>query len=118
MVNIRQKISRKRPKTSEKKSTLLKEFEHISLRVLNFYDICITKIDRGDARDFEDIKHVLEKTETKIPILIRKFILTMDHSESENPKFKLLEFVKFVKSLGYIIIKEDMMWTDPLKKDT
>lgn len=94
--------------SSKEKSTLLREFEHITLRVLNFYDICITKIDRGDARDFEDIKHVLEKTDTEISVLIRKFILTMDHSESENPKFKLLEFVKFIKKLSYNITKDDM----------
>lgn len=93
---------------SKEKSILLREFEYITLRVLNLYDICITKIDRGDARDFGDIKHILEKSDTKITVLIRKFILTMDHSESENPKFKLLAFVKFVKELGYGITKEDM----------
>lgn len=93
---------------SKEKSTLLRQFERINLRVLNFYDICITKIDRGDARDFEDIKHIFEKTDTNLSVLIRKFILTMDHSESENPKFKLLEFVKFIKEIGRDVSKEDM----------
>lgn len=93
---------------SSETSTVIKVFDTITLRVLNFYDICITKIDRGDARDFEDIKHILEKTDIQLPILIRKFILTMDYSESENPKFKLLEFVKFVRSLNYDFTKEDM----------
>ncbi len=92
---------------SKEKSTVLREFEHISLRVLNYYDICITKINRGDARDFEDIKYILEKTNIQLSVLIRKFILTMDYSESENPKFKLHEFVNFVKKLGYYITKED-----------
>ncbi|MBI3032067.1 hypothetical protein HYY69_01220 [Candidatus Woesearchaeota archaeon] len=94
-------------KPSKDASVILREFDQITLRALNFYDICITKIDRGDARDFEDIKHILEKTDTKISLLIRKFILTMDISESENPKFKLLEFIKFIKSLGYKITAED-----------
>ncbi len=93
---------------SEEDSTLLRTFEHITVRVLNYYDICITKIDRGDARDFDDIKQILTKTDVKLPLLIRKFILTMDHSESENPKFKILQFVKFVKALGYSVTKEDM----------
>lgn len=93
---------------SKEKSSIIREFEHISLRALNFYDICITKIDRGDARDFEDIKHILEKTDINLSVLVRKFILTMDHSESENPKFKLLEFVDFVKKIGYKIRTEDM----------
>lgn len=94
--------------SSQKNSTILRVFEHITLCVLNYYDICITKIDRGDARDFDDIKKILEKTDTKIPILIRKFIFTMEHSESENPKFKLCEFVKFIKQVEYSITKEDM----------
>ena len=93
---------------SKEKSSILREFEHVSLRILNFYDICITKIDRGDARDFEDIKHILEKTDINLSVLIRKFILTMDHSESENPKFKLLEFVDFVKKIGYNMRTEDI----------
>lgn len=95
-------------KPSEKDSTFLRAFEHITVRVLNYYDIIITKIDRGDIRDFEDIKNILEKTDIKIPILIRKFIFTLDHSESENPKFKLLQFVTFIKRLGYSVTKEDM----------
>lgn len=95
-------------RSSKEGSTIVRIFDQITLRVLNFYDICITKIDRGDARDFEDIKHIFEKTDTKISVLIRKFIATMDTSESENPKFKLLEFIKFIKSLDYKLTKEDM----------
>ncbi|MEK6867958.1 MAG: hypothetical protein AABX98_03990, partial [Nanoarchaeota archaeon] len=95
-------------KPSITESTFLRAFEHITVRVLNYYDISITKIDRGDERDFEDIKHILEKTDTKIPVLIRKFIISMDLSESENPKFKLLEFVKFITKVGYSLSKEDM----------
>ncbi len=89
------------------KSTLLRTFSHITLRILNLYDICITKIDRGDARDFADIQQILKKIDIKIPILIRKYILTMDHSDSEHPKYKLQEFVRFAKEQGHIVSKEE-----------
>jgi len=92
---------------SVEKSDLIKQFTNITLKTLNLYDICITKIDRGDKRDFDDIKVILKNTKISLKVLIRRFIITMDQSESDNPKYKLLEFVKFVESLGLKVDKDD-----------
>jgi len=43
------------------KSQDFMDFENINLRTLNLFEICITKLDRGDKRDYDDIGMVLKK---------------------------------------------------------
>ena len=93
--------------SSIEKSELIRRFDNITLKALNLYDICITKIDRGDKRDYDDIKLVLEKSKVNLKMLIRRYLLTMEDSDSEAPKYKLLEFTGFLGKLGYKIDKED-----------
>lgn len=88
---------------STEKSQLLQKFDHLILRVLNLYDVAITKIDRGDKRDFEDIQLIFKKASLDISFLLNRYMLTMDYSESENPKYKLLIFIQYFQDLGYII---------------
>ena len=93
--------------SSIEKSELIRRFDNITLKALNLYDICITKIDRGDKRDYDDIKLVLEKSKISLKMLIKRYLLTMEDSDSEAPKYKLLEFTGFLGRLGYKFDKED-----------
>ena len=98
-----------------KKSKLIKEFDNIELYSLSLYDIIISKLARGDKRDFDDIKSILESKKIDLSYLIERYHKTMQNSIVANSKQKLLDLldIKF-KDWNYKIdqnhIKEIKKW--------
>ena len=90
-------------------------FGNIELYTLSPYDIIISKLARGDDRDFIDIKHILEKEKVDIKTLIDRYKRTMEISTVGQYKQKLLDLIE-IKFLqwGYPqeteLIKEIKRW--------
>jgi len=76
------------------KSKFIKSFGNVELYTLSLEDIIISKLARGDLRDFEDIKSILEKEEINIKELIKRYKETMDMSIVANYKQKLLDLIE------------------------
>lgn len=83
--------------------TLIKEFSHIYLGVLNYYDIIITKLFRADTVDIEDCLALLrhKRQHIDIKLLIKRFKETASYDVSEDKVNKNLEhFLKIIKKEG------------------
>lgn len=75
-----------------KKSKFIKSFGNIELFTLSLEDIIISKLARGDNRDFEDIKRIIKKVNLKE--LIKRYKETMENSVVANYKQKLLDLIE------------------------
>ena len=75
------------------KSTHIKSFNKIDLLTLSLEDIIITKLARGDLRDFEDIKSIFKKENILIEELVQRYKKTMETSAVPNAKQKLLDLI-------------------------
>ncbi len=83
--------------------TLIKEFNHIYLGVLNYYDIIISKLFRGTAVDNEDCLALLKNNIGKIDMaeLEKRFRQTASYDVSENVVIKNWEhFLRLAKKEG------------------
>lgn len=84
----------------KKNHVLIKEFNHIYLGVLNYYDLIISKLFRGDGVDIEDCL-ILIKNKGKdidLKLLEKRFRETASCDVSEERVDKNLEyFLKIVK---------------------
>lgn len=78
---------------------LVKEFSHIYLGVLNYYDIIITKLSRGTAIDNEDCLALLKSKRSEIDFgkLEKRFRETASYDISEEAMIKNWEY--FLKSV-------------------
>ena len=76
-----------------KNSKYIKSFGNIKLYTLSLYDIIISKLARGDPRDFDDIKSTLEN-KIDIQILVKRYKETMENSVVSNYKQKLLDLIE------------------------
>ncbi len=76
------------------KSKFIKSFNKIKLYTLPLEDIIISKLARGDSRDFEDIKHILENKQIDIKQLVQRYKETMKNSAVANYKQKLLDLIE------------------------
>jgi hypothetical protein len=78
---------------------LIKEFEMVYLAVLNYYDIIITKLFRGDSVDIEDCLMLMRSKGNKIDLkhLESRFKETASFDVSEDRVNKNLEY--FLKRL-------------------
>ncbi len=76
------------------KSRFIMSFGTIELFTLSLQDIIISKLARGDNRDFEDIKDVLEKEKINIESLVQRYKETMQDSIAANYKQKLLDLIE------------------------
>ena len=82
---------------SEGKHSLIKEFSYIYLGVLNYYDIIISKLFRGNAVDIEDCLALMrhKREEIDISLLIKRFRKTASFDISEDKVNRNLElFIK------------------------
>ena len=77
-----------------KLSKLIKTFEKIKLFTLSPYDIIISKLARGDERDFTDIKHIFEKENINLDKLTTRYKQTMKTSTVGQYKQKLLDLIE------------------------
>ena len=92
-----------------------KSFGKVELYTLSPYDIIISKLARGDDRDFIDIKHIFEKEKIDLRKLVDRYKLTMENSVVALYKQKLLDLIdikfnqwNYPKELQ--IIKEIKQW--------
>jgi hypothetical protein len=79
---------------------LIKEFSYIYLGVLNYYDIIIAKLFRGDTVDIEDCLALMRyrRQEIDIKLLVKRFQETASFDVSEDKVNKNLEhFLKIIK---------------------
>ena len=76
------------------KSKFIKSFGNIKLYTLPLEDIIISKLARGDSRDFDDIKKILEVKEINLRKLVQRYKETMENSICRDYKQKLLDLIK------------------------
>ena len=77
-----------------KLSKFIKSFGNIGLYTLSPYDIIISKLARGDERDFNDIRNIMEKENINIQKLVERYQKTMEVSVVGQYKQKLLDLVE------------------------
>jgi hypothetical protein len=75
-------------------SKYIKSFGNIKLYTLSLYDIIISKLARGDVRDFEDIKHIFEKEKINQQYLVKRYKKTMEASTVAQYPQKLLDLIE------------------------
>ena len=76
------------------KSKFIKSFGNIKLYTLPLEDIIISKLARGDSRDFEDIKMILKNKKINLKDFVQRYKETMETSIVANYKQKLLDLIK------------------------
>jgi len=96
-------------------SKFIKFFGNIELYTLPLEDIIISKLARGDSRDFEDIKAMLNKEKISLQYLIKRYKKTMEASIVAEYKQKLLDLIeiKFQEwnfPINAALIKEVKKW--------
>ena len=85
--------------------SLVKEFSHIYLGVLNYYDIIISKLFRGTALDFDDCLALLRSKAGKIDLekLKVRFLETASYDVSQSNVIKNWEhFLRSAKKEGLV----------------
>lgn len=98
-------------------SKLIKSFGNIELYTLSPYDIIISKLARGDERDFNDIRSILEKEKINVQKLIERYQKTMEVSTVGQYKQKLLDLIEmkfgqWKKPLDGKLIQEVKQWLE------
>lgn len=98
-------------------SKFAKSFGNIELYSLSLYDIIISKLARGDSRDFIDIKNILEKEKIDIKKLVERYRKTMEISIVGQHKQKLLDlieikFSEWKRTKDEKLIKEVKQWQE------
>lgn len=76
------------------KSKFIKSFGNIKLYTLPLEDIIISKLTRGDSRDFDDIKMIFEVEKINIRELVQRYKETMESSTVANYQQKLLDLIE------------------------
>ncbi|MBT5021712.1 hypothetical protein HOK51_08650 [Candidatus Woesearchaeota archaeon] len=76
------------------KSKFIESFGKIKLYALNPLDIIISKLARGDDRDFEDIKSIFKSEKIDLKELVDRYKKTMETSIVSNSKQKLLDLIE------------------------
>lgn len=82
---------------------MIKEFSHLYLGILNYYDIIITKLFRSASVDIEDCFSLVKAKQKEIDInrLIERFKKTASFDVSENAALKNLDnFIKVLRRKG------------------
>lgn len=83
------------PEDYAKISREIKNFGKLRLLAISPYDLIITKLARGDGRDFSDIKMLFRKESINLKKLAGRYIETMENS-----------FVPMAKSNMLLLLKE------------
>jgi len=88
---------------NEGNNYIVKEFSHIYLGALNYYDLIVSKLFRGDGVDFEDCLALMKSKGSEIDIerLKARFRETASYEISEEKVNKNLErFIDMLKKEG------------------
>lgn len=75
-------------------SKFIRRFGQLELYTLSLYDIIISKLARGDDRDFDDIKQVFLKEVIDVKQLVERYRMTMETSIVGQYKQKLLDLIE------------------------
>ncbi len=59
-------------------------FKHIHLKVMNVYDVIITKIARFDARDIKDLINITKQFEISLELIDRRFNILYRYQEDKK----------------------------------
>jgi hypothetical protein len=89
------------------KSKFIKSFRMVRLYTLSLYDVIISKLARGDERDFNDIKNIFKSEKIDVKKLVERYEKTMEVSVVGQYKQKLLDLIKIKFS----------QWKFPLDKE-
>src|SRR3989338_1919089 len=97
------------------KATFIKSLGNIQLYALSLPDIVISKLARGDSRDFADIKTIFENEKIDLISLVERYKRTMEASIVSGYKAKLLDLIELkFKDWGFHlnqgIIEEVHAW--------
>ncbi|MBU1198924.1 MAG: nucleotidyltransferase [Nanoarchaeota archaeon] len=76
------------------KSKFIKSFGNIKIYTLSLEDIIISKLARGDSRDFDDIKRILEVEKINLRKLVQRYKETMEVSVGADYQQKLLDLIE------------------------
>jgi hypothetical protein len=88
------------------KSRFIRRFGRINLYTLHLYDIIISKLARGDPRDFEDIRSIFENEKIDLEELVSRYQQTMESSVVKDARQKLLDMIELkFRDWGIIIDK-------------
>ena len=77
-----------------KLSKFIKSFGYIELYTMSLQDIIISKLARGDLRDFDDIKAIFKKEKINLKGLVDRYKKTMEVSVVSEYKQKLLDLIE------------------------
>ncbi len=88
---------------------LIKEIGKIKLYVIPLEDIIISKLARGDKRDFQDIKSILEYKDINLREFTKRYKRTMKQSTVKNYKQKLLDLIDIKFKEWNIRISEELL---------
>jgi len=75
------------------KSKFIKSIGNIEIYTLPLEDIIISKLARGDLRDFDDIKRIFEFRKINISTLVQRYKKTMEISIVADYKQKILDLI-------------------------
>lgn len=75
-------------------SKFINSFGYIELYTLSLQDIIISKLARGDSRDFDDIKAIFKKEKINLQELVNRYKKTMEGSIVPEYKQKLLDLIE------------------------
>lgn len=75
-------------------SKFINSFGYIELYTLSLQDIIISKLARGDSRDFDDIKAIFKKEKINLQELVNRYKKTMEVSIVPEYKQKLLDLIE------------------------
>ena len=98
-------------------SKFIKSFGNIELYTLSSDDIIISKLARGDERDFNDIRNILEKERIDLQKLAERYLKTMEVSAVGQYKQKLLDLIEikfwqWKKPTNKKLIEEVKQWPE------
>jgi len=76
-------------------SKFIRSFGNIELYTLSTLDIVISKLARGDSRDFDDIKMIFDKEKINLKELVDRYKETMETSVVAQYEQKLIDLIHF-----------------------
>ena len=94
---------------SLQKAKHLHTYNTIHLYALHPYDIIISKLARGDDRDFQDIQELLKHEPINWKQLINRYQETMNESVVAHEKQKLLDLIEIKLTKWNINIPEELI---------
>lgn len=88
----------------------IKSFGNIQLYTYSLYDVIISKLARGDERDFDDIKMIFESSKIILLDLVARYKETMENSAVSNYRQKLLDLIEIKFRQWRFKLNRKLIW--------